>query len=119
MPEEGDSPANNQYTRAAKSLKRWVGDGILRREEKPALYLYEVEYETPAGEKKSMRGFISLLRLEEWDKGIVLPHEGTLKGPKADRFELLKIGFRRREPGILALLGPGKKDIEGVSLRRQ
>ena len=90
MSEEGDSAASNQYTRAAKSLKRWIGDGILRREEKPSLYLYEVEYETPAGEKKSMRGFICLLRLEEWDKGIVLPHEGTLKGPKADRFELLK-----------------------------
>jgi uncharacterized protein (DUF1015 family) len=38
-----------------------------------------------------MTGFICLLKLEEWDKEIVLPHEATLKGPKVDRFELMKL----------------------------
>ncbi len=109
MPEEGDSESNNQYTRAAKSLKRWLGDGVLKREEKPALYLYEIEYETPRGEKKSMRGFICLLKLEEWDKGVVLPHEGTLKGPKADRFELLKAASASASQVFALYSDPEKK----------
>ncbi len=109
MPGEGDSESNNQYTRAAKSLKRWLGDGVLKREGNPALYLYEVEYETPRGEKKSMRGFICLLRLEEWDKGIVLPHEGTLKGPKADRFELLKAASASASQVFALYSDPEKK----------
>ncbi len=109
MPEDGDSEGNNQYTRAAKNLGRWLGDGVLKREGKPALYLYEIEYETPSGEKKTMRGFICLLKLEEWDKGIVLPHEGTLKGPKADRFELLKAASASASQVFALYSDPEKK----------
>ncbi len=112
MPQDGDSPENNQYTRASKSLRRWLGDGVLRREDKPALYLYEVEYEAGGG-KKSMRGFICLLRLEEWDKGVVLPHEGTLKGPKADRFELLKAASASASQ-VFALYSDPEKEISGL-----
>ena len=85
-----DTDADNRYTRAADTLREWLETGVLVREDAPALYLYELEYATPQGEAKKMSGFICLLRLEEWDKGIVLPHEGTLKGPKADRYELYK-----------------------------
>ncbi len=87
---DGDGDIENRYTRSASYLKKWLGDGILVKDETPALYFYEVEYKTPAGEAKRMSGFICMLRLEEWSKGVVLPHEGTLKGPKADRFDLLK-----------------------------
>jgi len=85
-----DTEADNRYTRAAGYLKKWLGGGVLVSDNPPALYFYEVDYKTPLGEPKRMSGFICMLRLEEWDKGVVLPHEGTLKGPKADRMELMK-----------------------------
>jgi uncharacterized protein (DUF1015 family) len=85
-----DSEGENRYTRAKKFLDAWLADGTLVREGAPAIYLYEVEYDAPAGQHKVMTGFVCLLKLEEWSAGIVLPHEGTLKGPKADRFELLR-----------------------------
>ena len=84
-----DAPDNNRYTRSAEFIKQWLKEGTLVREDAPALYYYEVDYLTPSGVAKRMCGFICLLKLEEWDKEIVLPHEATLKGPKADRFELM------------------------------
>ena len=38
----------------------------------------------------SLKGFVSLVKLEEFSKGIVLPHEETLSKAKTDRFNLMK-----------------------------
>ena len=86
----GDTAADNRYTRASGYLADWLDKGVLVAESAPSLYFYEVSYRTPEGIPRRMTGFICMLRLEEWDRGVVLPHEGTLKGPKADRMELLK-----------------------------
>jgi len=88
--EQADTGENNRYTRAADYLERWLNDGTLSREDSPAVYFYEVSYGAPDGGRKTMSGFICQVRLHGWDEGVVLPHEGTLKGPKADRYDLLK-----------------------------
>ena len=85
-----DDTLENRYSRATTYLRRWVEEGALIQDPEPAIYYYKVDYTTRSGDQKTMSGFISLLRLEEWDRGVVLPHEGTLKGPKVDRLELLK-----------------------------
>ena len=86
----GDDEKDNRYARAKRCLDQWLAEGVLVEEDAPALYLYKVDYKTPQGEPKAMSGFICMLKLYGWDEGVVLPHEGTLKGPKADRFELMK-----------------------------
>jgi uncharacterized protein (DUF1015 family) len=90
-----DTEADNRYTRAAAFLDEWSRKDILRRSETPALYLYEMEYAAGKAARK-LRGFICLVRLEDYDSGIVKPHETTLSGPKTDRLNLLracKAGF--------------------------
>lgn len=90
-----DTEADNRYTRAAAFLDEWSKKDILRRSETPALYLYEMEYAVGKAARK-LRGFICLVRLEDYDSGIVKPHETTLSGPKTDRLNLLracKAGF--------------------------
>lgn len=85
----GDTPEDNRYTRAAALLDEWFKTDILRRSETPAIYVYEMEY--PAGKAtKKLRGFICLVRIEDYDSGIVKPHETTLSGPKTDRLNLLR-----------------------------
>ena len=42
------------------------------------------------GGRRSVAGLIAQVKLEEFSKGIVLPHEETLSKAKADRFELMK-----------------------------
>lgn len=88
--DDADTDTDNRYTRSAGYLKAWLADGTLAKDVQPSLYFYEVSYKTPAGGQKTMSGFICMLKLEEWSKGVVLPHESTLKGPKADRMELMK-----------------------------
>ena len=86
----GDDKSNNQYTRARDYLDQWIADGILTREDREAIYVYNEEYSVAGGERKTRHGFIALGRLEELGKGGVMPHERTLAGPKADRLNLMR-----------------------------
>ncbi len=85
----GDTPEDNRYTRAAALLDEWFKADVLRQSETPALYVYEMEYPTGSATKK-LRGLICLVRIEDYDSGIVKPHETTLSGPKTDRLNLLR-----------------------------
>jgi uncharacterized protein (DUF1015 family) len=85
----GDDAASNRYTRARDLIGAWVASGVLGRDETPRIYVYDQEF-TLAGETLRRRALFGRIRLEEWEKGIVLPHERTLAAAKADRLELLR-----------------------------
>ncbi|MGH9378641.1 MAG: DUF1015 family protein, partial [Terriglobia bacterium] len=87
-----DSPQNNVYTRAHRDLNDWIKREVLISGQEPAIYPYSQEYAVPSqpGATKERRGFIALLKLEEYAAKVVHRHEETLSGPKADRMELLK-----------------------------
>jgi uncharacterized protein (DUF1015 family) len=84
--------AGNLYQEAARDFRTWIENETLIPEREPCLYPYSQEYEVPGrlGERRIRRGFIALLRLEDYLAGVVHRHEETLSGPKADRLELLK-----------------------------
>src|SRR6266571_1764546 len=86
----GDDPQDNRYTRAKRFLEEWLRGGILRRDGRPAIYLYAVEYRLPSGAVKTMRGFLSLVKLEEFGTGRIFPHENTRAAAKDDRYRLLE-----------------------------
>ncbi len=82
----------NAYTNAKNTLNDWIENDILEHDLMEAIYVYEQEFKSKAsyGEPKSLKGLICRVRLEEFSKGIVLPHEETLSKAKQDRFELMK-----------------------------
>lgn len=82
---KGDNPYNN----AAEILKMWEDKGVLIREDKPAIYVYEEEF-TVYVHRKCIKGIIARVKLEEFEKGIILPHEFTLSKAKEDRLNLMK-----------------------------
>lgn len=82
---KGETP----YATAAEVLKVWEESGILTLEDKPALYIYEEEF-TAYGKRNSIKGLICRLKVEEFSKGVVLPHEFTLSKAKEDRLNLMK-----------------------------
>jgi uncharacterized protein (DUF1015 family) len=88
----GDGPEDNVYVRAASDFQKWIKEGVLISGHEPAIYPYHQEYEVPGqrGLHKVRRGFIALLRLEDYSARVVHRHEETLSGPKADRLQLLK-----------------------------
>jgi uncharacterized protein (DUF1015 family) len=81
---EGDA----RYGAAANLLRAWRAEGVLRREATPSMYLYEQQFSW-AGKPYTRQGLIGGVRLEPFDKRVVLPHEHTLTGPKEDRRKLL------------------------------
>ncbi len=108
----GDTEGDNRYTRAAALLDEWLRKDILRQGREPAFYIYEMEYRT-GGRTRKVRGFIGMVRLEDYDSGIVKPHETTLSGPKTDRLNLLracKAGFSQ----IFSLISDPKGTVSGV-----
>ena len=87
---DGDADRRAVYRRAADALRRWHEEGVLVREDEPALYLIEQAFRAPDGFERLRRGMVARLRLADVAEGVVLPHEKTHAGPKADRLELMR-----------------------------
>ena len=83
-----DTNTDNKYTRSAATLVQWLKEGILVTDPAPAIYLHD-HYFSYEGKKFRRRAVIAGVRLEEWDKKVIRPHEGTLAEHKGDRFSLL------------------------------
>lgn len=84
---EGDDARKNKYSRAADLLKHWKNEGTLVRDAKPAIYIYEQEFDLEGKGRIRRRGFFCAVRLEDLSEGI-RAHERTFEGPKADRLRL-------------------------------
>ena len=87
---EEDNEESNKYTRAGETLRDWMDRGILIQDDKDCLYIIQQEYQLSRNKTHTRTGIIGLVRLEEFDKGIILPHENTLSKPKADRLQLMQ-----------------------------
>jgi uncharacterized protein (DUF1015 family) len=80
----------DKYDEARRLIDGWQDEGVLVRDEVPAIYRYhQVFTHEELGEHEVVRrGFIAAVRLHEFDEGVILRHERTLKGPKIDRLNL-------------------------------
>jgi uncharacterized protein (DUF1015 family) len=79
----------DSHTAARRTLDAWLGTGVFTREAEPALYPYHQTY-TADGRQVTRKGFITLGEVTDYAAGIVLPHERTHAGPKADRLQHLE-----------------------------
>ena len=77
------------YTEAGETLHRWIEEGVLAREERPALYLLEQSF-TAEGKAARRLGLLARFRAEDPERRIILPHEHTRKAAKEDRWKLLQ-----------------------------
>jgi uncharacterized protein (DUF1015 family) len=102
-----DDEAHNVYTRAREYYQSWLDEGVLIREETPALYVLRQNFTLPDGTEKSRQGLITAFRLSSFDEGIVLPHERTHSGPKVDRLNLMRA--TQANYGHIFMLYPGDR----------
>ena len=89
LPPDEDGKPGSRYALAAKRLEEWRRTGVLRHDRRPAYYLSETEY-AHSGQTVRRRDVLASVAVEPWSAGVVLPHEHTMAGPKADRLELLR-----------------------------
>ncbi|TXS45638.1 DUF1015 domain-containing protein [Streptomyces sp. uw30] len=99
---QADSPdARNEQ--AAKTLRRWLSEGVLTTDPEPGLYVYEQR----DGEGMLQRGVIGALRVSEPSEGLVLPHEDVMPHVVADRAALMRATSANLEPLLLTYRGNG------------
>ncbi|MFC2001283.1 DUF1015 domain-containing protein [Chloroflexota bacterium] len=110
LPQDTDS--DNRYTRSSDTLAQWLKQGILRIGDTPAIYLHD-HYFTYQEKECKRRGIIALVRLEDWDKRVVRPHEGTLTEPKGDRLSLLWALGANTSP-ILAMFEDREQQVSSL-----
>ncbi|MDP3110747.1 MAG: DUF1015 domain-containing protein [Thermodesulfovibrionales bacterium] len=109
----GDNGSENKYKRASEFFNLWIKEGVLARSNTPGFYAHEIEYEIK-GKLKKLRGFFSLVRLEELGKGNIHPHECTHSKPKADRLDLMRACNANISPIFSLYNSPEKKASEVI-----
>lgn len=104
-----DSSNDNRYTRAAGLLREWLDQKVLLTEDTPAIYLLQENF-MYGGRLMTRRSILAVVRLEEFSKGVIIPHEETSQGPKRDRMELLAATKANLSP-IMAIYRDQNKQI--------
>src|SRR2546421_712512 len=115
-----DTETDNRYTRAAQFLNAWLADGALVRDTEPAFYEYVQRFAHPADPSQTVERttlFVAL-KLEPYEKGIVLPHEETHPKAKADRLDLMRATRANPEPIYALYEDPGLEVPELLSRSR-
>jgi uncharacterized protein (DUF1015 family) len=111
----GGRDDSNRYEQAAKLLESWSEEGALVLDPVPSLYLYEEAYEL-RGERRVQRGVMASVTLDDTGE-VILPHEGTMVAPVADRLRLLEATRANLSPiyGLYAGGGRAAAALEHVT----
>lgn len=102
LPRDDGGSGTGRYEHAGARLRDWLGEGILRVDDEPALYVYE-----QSAPGLLQRGVLGAVELRAPDERVVLPHEDVMPGPVADRLELMRATVANLEPILLVYDGGG------------
>jgi uncharacterized protein (DUF1015 family) len=112
---------------AGRRFRAWLDEGVLVRDERPAVWALEQDSVGPDGVARTRGGLVASLAVEPYSTGAVLPHERTHAGPKESRLRLLRAARAQLEPifllheGAPPLRAPARApdlDVEGTRLWR-
>ena len=103
----------DSYHAVAQTLTEWQAQGILVRDEAPAVYYLTHRFKLKNGEEKLRQGFFALTELQDFSSGKIRPHEKTLDAPKQDRFKLMLASHAQLSP-IFMLYAEPKQMINRV-----
>ena len=106
QPDNDDTDSANQYTRAAALMNQWISDDTLVRDTTPRYYIYDQSFNAPDGKDYTRRALIGLVKLEPFENRVILPHEKTHAGPKADRLNLMRECHANLSPIFLLYADP-------------
>lgn len=90
---------------AGRLFRAWLEEGVLVREDEPAVWALAQDYVGPDGVARRREGLVASLRVEPYETGAVLPHERTHAGPKESRLRLLRAARAQLEPIFLLYEG--------------
>jgi uncharacterized protein (DUF1015 family) len=112
---------------AGRTWEAWRRDGVLAEEREPSFWALAQDYVGPDGVARTRTGLVASLRVEPYERRVVLPHERTHAGPKEGRLRLLRATRAQLEPIFLLYDGeqpfavparPPDVELEGTRLWR-
>jgi uncharacterized protein (DUF1015 family) len=109
-----DVAGGDKYTRAAQTLETWRRDGILVRDLRKGITVYEQRF-LVGGRERVQRGVLAAVDLEA-DGSSVLPHERTMAAPVEDRLKLVRATRANLSP-IFAVTSGGDDGAREVVTR--
>ncbi len=112
----GDSSNDNRHIRASTTLNQWLKDRVLVTDHVPSIYIHEHTF-TYQGIRKRRLGFTACVRLEPWEKRMVIPHENTVAGIKSDRLDLMRACNANFSPLLGLYEDPGQKIAKLLSVQ--
>jgi uncharacterized protein (DUF1015 family) len=95
----------DEEVEAARELESWRREGILVRDEWPALWWLAQAFTGPDGVPRRRDGLVCALHAEPYSTGVIRPHERTHAGPKEGRLRLLRATRTHVEPIFLLYEG--------------
>jgi uncharacterized protein (DUF1015 family) len=101
------------YDAVAQTFNEWQAQGILERDEQPAIYFLSQRFKLKSGEERTRQGFIALIELQELGAGDIRPHEKTHGAPREDRLKLMLACQAQLSP-IFALYAQPKQTINRI-----
>lgn len=107
---------NDDYKSAGALLRKWAKEGIMKYDSGKCFYIYDQSFKMPDGTYKTRTGLVAGLKLVEFEKGIVLPHEKTIPKHKADRLLLIKAAKAHTEQ--IFLIYDDKKSVVDTVLNK-
>lgn len=87
-----------KYAKSSALLNDWIRREILSIEKKPAYYIYEQRFKDYLGREKVRTNLLCLLKIEEYGKGNIYPHEQVVSSKIDDRVRLLESAGTHFEP---------------------
>ena len=114
-----DSGAVDKYTRAAETLDRWIREGVLVRDDRETMTVYEQRF-TVGGRERVQLGLLAAVALEENGRS-VLPHEHTMAAPVEDRLNLIRATRAQLSPvfAVYASDDTSARDTIGRTVKRE
>lgn len=89
--QEDDRSKFIKYARSASKLEAMRREGVLALETTPAFYRYTQTFDIPGRNRSATRvALIAAIKVEPYEKGVVLPHEQTFPKHKEDRLRILE-----------------------------
>ena len=83
---------------AGHRFRAWLEEGVLVRDETPAVWVLEQDVPESVGVARTRTGIAASLRAEPYSAGVVLPHEQTHAGTRRRRLRLLRAAEAQLEP---------------------
>jgi uncharacterized protein (DUF1015 family) len=96
---------NESEEEAGRLFRRWLEEGVLVLDEEPSAWAVAQDYVGPDGVPRRREGIVASLRVEPYERRVVLPHERTHAGPKESRLRLLRAARAQLEPIFLLYEG--------------